>query len=159
MKILIASDHAGFSFKQELIQHFSEDVAFQKSLGSLEFVDLGPLSEERCDYPDFADKVAKEVLKNNSTSNENKTLGVLICGSGQGMAMRANKYPGVRAALCWSVESAQLSRAHNDANILCLGARLLDKQLAYEIFQTFLHTPFEGDRHAARVKKISNPIS
>jgi ribose 5-phosphate isomerase B len=159
MKILIASDHAGFSFKQELIQHFSEIPAAQKNLGEITFINLGPESEERCDYPDFADKLVKELLKTTTSSSESKTLGVLICGSGQGMAMRANKYPGIRAALCWNVESAKLSRAHNDANILCLGARLLDKQLAYEIFETFLHTPFEGDRHAARVKKISNPIS
>jgi ribose 5-phosphate isomerase B len=151
MKIIIASDHAGFSFKQDLLAHLSIEK-------NLKIIDQGPANEDRCDYPDYADKVVKALLEEMKSSTE-PVYGILICGSGQGMAMRANKYTQIRAALCWSVESAQLSRAHNDANILCLGARLLTKDLANEIVQTFLHTPFEGERHAARVKKISNPTA
>lgn len=144
MKIFISSDHAGFSFKQDLIKHFSAQFQFE---------DLGPLSDERVDYPDFADQVVKKLL-----ASPQNNFGILICGSGQGMAMRANKFPNIRAALCWNEEVAQLSRAHNDANILCLGARLLTSENAYKITEIFLKTPFEGERHAARVKKISKTI-
>lgn len=144
MKILIASDHAGFSVKQAVIDQLKK---------SYTVVDLGPENEERTDYPDFADKVIVELEK-----DLQNYVGILICGSGQGMAMRANKYPFVRAALCWNQESAQLSRQHNDANVLCLGARLLDLKTLLATVDVFLTTSFEGGRHGDRVKKISAPF-
>lgn len=145
MKIAIASDHAGFEVKQKIIDKYKTTNAF---------LDLGPASDERTDYPDHADSVAKYISK----SNDSKEIGILICGSGQGMAMRANRYPQIRAALCWSEESAQLARAHNNANILCLGGRLLSFDLICKIIDAFLATPFEGGRHADRVQKITAPI-
>lgn len=144
MKIVIASDHAGFETKQKIINTFKN---------KFEVVDFGPLTDERTDYPDYADKVATHIARHAGE------IGILVCGSGQGMAMRANKYPQIRAALCWSEESAQLSRAHNDANILCLGGRLLDFDLICKIISTFMSTPFEGGRHADRVKKIAAVVT
>jgi ribose 5-phosphate isomerase B len=145
MKIYIGSDHAGFSLKQNVIEYLKK---------SHTVIDLGPKNEDRTDYPDYADKVVAELKKDPTGS-----MGLLICGSGQGMSMRANKYSFVRAALCWSAESAKLSRQHNDANVLCLGARLLDENTVFQILEAFLSTPFEGGRHAERVQKISNPCS
>lgn len=151
MQVHIASDHAGFELKEKL-----------KSLNSqIIWIDHGPSSSERVDYPDFADLVAKKIEEgdgnlNNSQSSE--VRGVLICGSGQGMSIRANRYPHVRAALCWNQESARLSRAHNNANILCLGARLINETTAQEILTVFLNSEFEGGRHLDRVKKLGRPI-
>ncbi len=142
MTIYVASDHAGFAMKQKIVS----SLQFTHSV-----VDLGPFNEERTDYPDEADKVIAELKKDPSAR------GILLCGSGQGMAMRANKYAFVRAALCWNEESAALSRQHNDANVLCLGARLFSEEALVKITQTFLTTPFEGGRHADRVKKVSQP--
>ena len=147
MKILIASDHAGFDLKAKFIERFS-----QSGHGMYEFVDLGPSAPERCDYPDYADKLVAALRK------ESNAMGVLICGSGQGMAIRANKYPEIRAALCWNEESTKLSRQHNDANVLCLGARLIDHDLAYRLFEIFTTVPFEGGRHGDRVKKLSGSL-
>ena len=141
MRVAIASDHAGFEAKQNVILSLKDQF---------QFLDLGPFSEERTDYPDYADKVAQHILKNT------EDMGILICGSGQGMAMRANKYRHVRAALCWNDELTHLARAHNDANILCLGGRVLDQKTLLSSIQVFLNTPFEGGRHAQRVEKISN---
>ncbi|MBY0384583.1 ribose 5-phosphate isomerase B [bacterium] len=143
MKIFIASDHAGFSVKQKVVEFLSKTYSV---------VDLGPTNEDRTDYPDYADKVIAEIKKDLTNS-----LGVLICGSGQGMAMRANKYSFIRAALCWNEESAKLSRLHNDANVLCLGARLLDEKIIFNIVMSFFSSQFEGGRHADRVQKISKP--
>lgn len=145
MKIFIGSDHAGFAAKQKLISKYSSMYTF---------IDQGTDSEERADYPDFADKVAHHVL----SADPKEFIGILICGSGQGMAMRANKYPGIRAALCWDVESAELARAHNDANILCMGGRLLSFDTLCSVFETFMKITFEGGRHAHRVEKISAPL-
>ncbi|MGH1469405.1 MAG: ribose 5-phosphate isomerase B [Bdellovibrionales bacterium] len=144
MKIFIASDHAGFERKTKVIDYLK--------IQSKEVIDLGPSNDERVDYPDFANNVC-ESLKNTSDS-----IGILICGSGQGMAMRANKFSHIRAALCWNAEVAELSRGHNRANVLCLGSRLIEEQLTYKIIDTFLNTPFEGGRHQGRVDKISLPI-
>ena len=149
MKIFIASDHAGFAIKQKVVDFLGKE--FLKN-HQYEVVDLGPQNEDRTDYPDYADKVIAEVKKDSTA------VGVLLCGSGQGMAMRANKYSFVRAALCWNEESAQLSRAHNDANVLCLGARLLPESDLFAALKAFLKTPFEGGRHADRVKKLSHPV-
>lgn len=143
MKIVIASDHAGFETKQKVLENFKN---------KFELVDFGPSTDERTDYPDYADKVASHVARGSGD------IGILICGSGQGMAMRANKYPQIRAALCWSEETAQLARAHNDANILCLGGRVLDFALICKIIDAFLAATFEGGRHADRVKKIALPL-
>jgi ribose 5-phosphate isomerase B len=138
MKLLIASDHAGFAMKQKI-----------KSLASdIEWIDLGPESEDRVDYPDYADKVCKKIISEGGQ-------GVLICGSGQGMAMRANKYKEIRAALCWSEEISKLAKAHNDANVLCLAGRFLPPEEAKKILDAFLKTEFEGGRHTARVEKVS----
>ena len=142
--LFIASDHAGFPIKSSMIEKAS-------TLG-WKVEDLGPSNQDSVDYPDFADQVCMKL----SESPESK--GVLICGSGQGMAMRANKYPHIRAALCWSPESAELSRQHNNANILCVGARLIEKDSLLQILQTFLSVDFEGGRHQARVEKISQGL-
>ncbi len=141
MKLLIASDHAGLSAKSFL----------KTSRPDIEWVDLGSHNDEPVDYPDFANKLIKEKL-------ETDVFGVLICGSGQGMSMRANKFPSIRAALCWTTQSAELARSHNDANVLCLAGRLTSNKEALEILNVFIKTPFEGGRHVDRVKKISAPI-
>lgn len=143
MKAFIASDHAGFETKEKII-------AFAKKNLDIEFKDLGTKKPERVDYPDFASKLSESLI------DEPGHLGVLVCGSGQGMAMRANKYKHVRAALCWSEDSAKLSREHNDANVLCIGARLTQDEEIYKILTTFFSTDFEGGRHADRVAKITN---
>jgi ribose 5-phosphate isomerase B len=139
--IFIASDHAGFAFKARLVE-------FLKGKG-YEVGDLGPSSEARVDYPDFAKAVAGEVLKTPDAH------GILICGSGLGMMISANKVPGIRATCAWNEESARLGRAHNDAQILCLGQRLIDFDTACVCAETFLTTAFEGGRHQQRVDKIA----
>lgn len=141
MKVLIASDHAGIDLKTEL----------KKNLPQIEWEDLGPQSKDSVDYPDFADKVASLIQRDPSRR------GVLICGSGQGMVMRANKYSNVRAALVWMDEIAKLARQHNDANILSLPARFISLEEAARFVNLFLATPFEGGRHAARVEKVGRP--
>lgn len=150
MKILIASDHAGLDLKTHLIQSAAR---LQESLGqAVEWVDLGPTDKSSVYYPDFADKVALHIQQHP------EELAVLICGSGQGMAMRANKYSQVRAALCWNEEIAKLSREHNNANILCLGARFVSPDLGFQILKTFFSTAFEGGRHSPRVAKVTAPV-
>ncbi len=141
MIISIASDHAGFELKEEVIQYL-------KSV-KLSPVDFGCHSLESCDYPDFAHKLALGL------QSQVCQKGILICGSGQGVAMSANKHQHVRAAVCWNEEIAKLARQHNDANVLCLPARFVSKELAIEIVKTFLETEFEGGRHERRRDKIS----
>lgn len=145
MKIYVAADHAGFELKGDLLDSL-------KCNGDYEIHDLGPTSNDRVDYPDFANMVCDQIKLSEDS------LGILICGSGQGMAMRANKYKHVRAALCWNPEIAQLARSHNNANVLCLGSRVIDKTKIYGIVESFLSTEFEGGRHQNRVEKISLPI-
>ena len=139
IKVPIASDHAGFEMKQKLIDFFSQEF---------EFEDLGAYSEESVDYPDFAHKEANLI--------ENKTFekGILLCGSGNGIAITANKHSGIRAALCWTAEIAALARQHNDANILVIPARFIDFEEAKKCVITFFSTEFEGGRHQHRVNKI-----
>jgi len=139
LKVAIASDHAGVELKSHLIQ----------TLTDVDWVDLGPNTSERVDYPDFAKKVAQAV------SQGGTPFGVLICGSGIGMSIAANKIKGIRAALIENPLSARLSREHNDANIICLGERLIGKDMALECVNVFLKTPFQNGRHADRVQKIS----
>lgn len=140
--ILIASDHAGVELKAQLLN----------ANPSLAWGDLGPTDNQSVDYPDYADKLAQELQ---STADD---VGVLICGSGQGMAIRANRYPHIRAALCFTEEMAQLARSHNNANVLCLGSRFTSPELAQKILSKFLSTPFEGGRHERRVNKLSEKI-
>jgi len=135
----IASDHAGYELKKTLIASLQEEFAFD---------DLGAYSDASVDYPDFAHKEAKLI------ADKTYEKGILICGSGNGIAMTANKHKGVRAALCWNAEIAQLSRLHNDANILVLPGRFIDLEQAKNCVKTFFSTDFEGGRHANRVAKI-----
>lgn len=137
--IPIASDHAGFTMKKFLIEKLNENYTV---------VDFGAFSEESVDYPDMIHPLAKSI------EEKKYPLGIILCGSGNGAQMTANKYPHVRAALCWSVEQAQLARRHNNANILSLPARFIENDLAWKMVETFLATDFEGGRHERRVKKI-----
>lgn len=141
MKIAIGSDHAGFEYKEALVNYLQE-------LGH-EVQDFGPADANSVDYPDFAHPVASSV------ENGENTLGVLICGSANGVCMTANKHQGIRAALAWQNEIAALARQHNNANIVCIPARFIDIDLAKKITNTFISTPFEGGRHSNRVDKIS----
>lgn len=136
-KIFVASDHAGVSLKKGILALVKE----KKMIGE----DLGPFVEDSVNYPEYAQRLVQS-LKNSSGSR-----GILICGSGIGMSMVANRYQGMRAALCKSIEEAQLSRQHNNANILCLGARTLSESLNLEIVTTWLTTVFAGDRHQKRI--------
>lgn len=139
--IPIAADHAGFELKEFLINKLEQAGYTLK--------DLGTHSTLSMDYPDVAHPLASAV------NNGKYTFGILICGSGNGMTITANKYAGVRSALCWTVELASLARMHNNANILCLPARFIDKETAFEEVISFLNTDFEGGRHEARVDKIT----
>lgn len=141
MKISIGSDHAGFLLKEVLRQYLTEK--------GFEVKDFGAYSEERADYPDFGHAVA------NSITNKETERGVLICGSGIGISVAANKHKDIRAALCWKEEVASLSRQHNDANILALPARFISVEEAKKCIDVFFSTDFEGGRHAARVNKIN----
>lgn len=140
MKIAIGSDHAGFERKEEVI-------AYLKSKG-IEVLDKGTYSEERADYPDFGHTVAMSVL------NKDADLGIILCGSGNGINMAANKHQGIRSALCWNEEIAALARQHNDANIMALPARFISTETATKCVDAFLNSTFEGGRHADRIKKI-----
>ncbi|TAH26855.1 MAG: ribose 5-phosphate isomerase B [Cytophagales bacterium] len=141
MKIAIGGDHASPVYKNS-IQSMLIDLGH-------EVIDFGTYTEDSVDYPDFAHPVAKSVV------SKEVSLGILICGSGNGVAITANKYPSIRAALCWNSEIASLARQHNDANILCLPARFIDLDLAKSCVKVFVNTEFEGGRHATRVSKIS----
>jgi ribose 5-phosphate isomerase B len=139
-KISIGSDHAGFELKGQVIK-FLEGLKYQVK-------DFGCYSAESMDYPDVAHPVAESVAENKDT------LGVLICGSGNGVCITANKHKGVRASLCWLPELGSLARQHNNANIICLPARFVDKETAFEILSSYLNATFEGGRHQNRVNKI-----
>ncbi len=141
MKIIIGSDHAGFEMK-EMLKSFLE-----KSGHSI--LDKGTYSLESTDYPDYAHAVATAV------ENAKDTLGILLCGSANGVCITANKHQGIRAALCWTEEVAHLAKAHNDANIIGIPARFVSNELAQKMVTIFLATPFEGGRHLRRVEKIA----
>lgn len=141
MKIAIGSDHAGFEYKEALVSYLQE-------LGH-EVQDFGPSDTSSVDYPDYAHPVATSV------ETDENSLGVLICGSANGVCITANKHQGIRAALAWQNDIAALARQHNNANIVCIPARFIDIDLAKKIVSTFISTPFEGGRHANRVEKIS----
>lgn len=141
LPIAIGADHAGFEYKNEIISYLEGQ--------SLPVKDFGTHSSSSADYPDFAHPVANEVMKGMAG------FGILICGSGNGVAMTANKHAGIRAAICWGEELARLARAHNNANIICIPARFVDLGLAKSMVEIFMSTPFEGGRHQQRVAKIA----
>ncbi|TVM18430.1 ribose 5-phosphate isomerase B [Oceanidesulfovibrio indonesiensis] len=138
--VYLGSDHAGYSLKREIIDHITSLKAAAE--------DLGTHTTDSCDYPDFAAAVCKAVAA------KDDTLGILVCGTGQGMAMTANRMPGIRAAVCTNEFAARMARAHNDANVLCLGERILGAGLANSIVEAFLSTAFEGGRHQRRIERI-----
>ena len=139
-KIFISSDHAGYTLK-ESIKVFLNKKGYKYS-------DLGPTNDNRVDYPDFAHKVAKKVKTNKNN------VGILVCGSGMGMNIAANRHKNIRAAQCFNLKSTKLSRLHNDANIITLGSRLISKNNAIKFVDIFLNTKFEVGRHTKRIKKI-----
>jgi len=139
-KIFLSSDHAGYKLKEFIKIHLDKK--------KINYTDLGPFNSERVDYPDYAHKVAKKV------KTDKKHIGILVCGSGMGMNIAANRHKNIRAAQCFNLKSTKLSRLHNDANIITLGSRLLTKKKALNCVSIFLNTKFEGGRHAKRIKKI-----
>ena len=139
-KIILASDHAGFHLKENIKKYL---IKKRKKI-----LDLGTKSTHPVDYPDFAHLLSKKIKSNN------KQIGILVCGSGIGMDMAANKHKNIRAALCNNVKSAKLSREHNDANVISFGARLIEKKIALRCVDIFINTDFAGGRHLRRVKKI-----
>ncbi len=139
-KICIASDHAGFDLKETIKDHLVNKNA--------SIFDLGPYENKTVDYPDYAKKLAERIKAKRSE------VGILVCGSGTGMAISANKIKDIRAAVCYNIKSTRLSRQHNNANIIALGARLTKKSLTLKLVELFLKTRFEGGRHLRRVKKI-----
>ena len=141
LPIAIGSDHAGFGYKKALI-------ALLQKRGN-QVMDLGPFDENSVDYPDYAHPVASAVEEGRAA------CGILICGSGNGVAITANKHAGIRAALCWETALAKLARLHNDANIICIPARFVSRELSFEMIEKFMTTAFEGGRHQNRVNKIT----
>ncbi len=139
-KVCIASDHAGFDLKENI-----KDFLINRHIS---IIDLGPFKNKSVDYPDYAKKIAYRVKQKKSD------VGILVCGSGTGMAISANKIKNIRAAVCYNQKSTRLSRQHNNANIIALGSRLTKKSLSFKLVELFLKTKFEGGRHLKRVKKI-----
>lgn len=141
--ISIASDHAGFEKKEALVKHLQRGLKENQNL-----LDLGPDTDKSTNYTKYAHLVSRDV------NGKEDMCGILLCGTGNGMSMTANKYKSIRAALCWSVEMAIMARRHNDANILCLPARMIGTQKIKQIADAFLSTPFDGGRHVERVRSI-----
>ena len=139
-KISLASDHAGFTLKETIKKKLIKN--------KVKVLDFGPYNKDKVDYPDYAKKVARNI------SSKKTNMGILVCGSGTGMAMSANKLRKIRAAVCYNSVSTRLSRTHNNANILALGSRLTNKREALKLLNIFLSTKFEGGRHLRRIKKI-----
>lgn len=138
MRILITSDHRGISLKKIIVDYL------QKT--GVQILDIGPYTEEACDYPDWVHKLCGEL--------QDGDFGIVICGSGNGVAMTANKWPKVRCAIAWNVELSKLARLHNDANCLSIPANFVDEKVVIDVVQSFLDTKFEGGRHTQRVNKI-----
>jgi ribose 5-phosphate isomerase B len=140
VKFYIANDHAGFNIKSDVVKILKNK--------NCEVIDLGTADCERVDYPDFAHTLCETILK------DEESFGILICGSGIGMSIAANRHKGIRAALCHDAYTAKMARAHNNANVLCFGERILGLGIIESMITAWIETPFEGGRHAARVKKI-----
>ena len=139
-KIFISSDHAGYNLKENIKKKFKRKYLFQ---------DMGTdNSKTSVNYPEYAHRLCKKVSRNN------KNIGILVCGSGMGMSMAANKHKNIRAAVCYSVKNTKLSRLHNNANVITLGSRLTKKNIAFKCIEIFINTKFEGGRHTKRVRKI-----
>ena len=138
--LAVGSDHGGFALKQEIMKHLTER--------GIEYHDYGTYSDESCDYPEYGEATARAVASGECDR------GIVICGTGIGISLAANKVHGIRCALCGDCYSAEMTRRHNDANMLALGARVLGEGLALKIVDTFLDTPFEGGRHARRIEKL-----
>ena len=139
-KIFISSDHAGYKLKEQIKKKFSKKYMF---------IDLGTNNSNiSVNYPDYAHELCKKVAKNH------KNMGILICGSGMGMSMAANRHKKIRAAVCYSLKNTKLSRLHNNANVITLGSRLINKNIAFKCVEAFVNTNFEGGRHIKRIKKI-----
>jgi len=139
MNLYIGSDHAGYQHKKTIIKYLKSK--------KIKVIDMGPETEESVDYPEYAHKVCKKIKEKNK--------GVLICGSGNGISMAANKHKNIRAAICWNKKIAELARKHNDANILSIPARFINEKETIEILNVFLKTEFEGGRHQRRINKIN----
>ncbi|MDZ7742809.1 MAG: ribose 5-phosphate isomerase B [Bacteroidota bacterium] len=144
LTIPISSDHGGYEMKKFLLEKLQDE--------GYNLQDMGTGSMDSVDYPDFIHPLARDV------NNGKNLLGIILCGSGNGAQMTANKYPNVRAALCWNIEQAKLARQHNNANIISLPGRFVEFEAALEMVKTFLNTDFEGGRHERRVKKIPETI-
>lgn len=143
MKILIGNDHAGYSLKLSIIKNLEDKY---------EFFDKGSNSNESVDYPDYASIIAKEI------QSEKGDLGILICGTGNGVCMTANKFKGIRAVICWNEEIAKLAKKHNNANIICMPSRFIKVEEAIKIIESFILEKFEGGRHERRIKKINENL-
>ena len=143
MKILIGNDHAGYSLKLSIIKNLEDKY---------EFFDKGSYSDESVDYPDYASIIAKEI------QSEKGDLGILICGTGNGVCMTANKFKRIRAVICWNEEIAKLAKQHNNANIICLPSRFIKVEEAMKIIESFIFEKFEGGRHERRIKKINENL-
>ena len=143
MKILIGNDHAGYSLKLSIIKNLEDKY---------EFFDKGSYSNESVDYPDYASIIAKEI------QSEKGDLGILICGTGNGVCMTANKFKGIRAVICWNEEIAKLAKQHNNANIICIPSRFIKVEEAIKIIESFILEKFEGGRHERRIKKINENL-
>ena len=143
MKILIGNDHAGYSLKLSIIKNLESKY---------EFFDKGSNSDESVDYPDYASTIAKEI------QSEKGDLGILICGTGNGVCMTANKFKGIRAVICWNKEIAKLAKQHNNANIICIPSRFIKTEEAIKIIESFILEKFEGGRHERRIKKINENL-
>ncbi|WP_200975387.1 ribose 5-phosphate isomerase B [Echinicola sp. 20G] len=140
-KIAIGGDHAGFDYKQQLVSYLTE--------AGFEVKDFGPFTDASVDYPDYVHPLCDAIESGEFVQ------GIVVCGSGNGVAITANKHQGIRAAICWNTDLAALSRQHNDANVISIPARFVPYELAQEMVETFLKTDFEGGRHANRVNKIA----
>lgn len=141
MQIIIGSDHGGYSLKNKIVEHLKEQ--------GIEIIDAGCYSEESCDYPVIAKAVAKQVL-------ETGTKGILVCGTGIGMSIAANRFKGIRASHCTDTFTARMTRMHNNSNILCLGERITGSGLALDIVDIWINTEFEGGRHSRRIDMLEN---
>tara|TARA_B100001057_G_C22596777_1_gene851161 strand:- start:357 stop:806 length:450 start_codon:yes stop_codon:yes gene_type:complete len=146
VNILIGSDHAGYDIKTKIIQHLNNNFTIEN------LIDIGPFNDDRCDYPDIAHTLCNKLIE--YKEQDMKYIGILICGTGIGMSITANKHKDIRCALCHNEYTAEMTRLHNNSNVLALGSRVLDEDMIMNIVNKFINTDFEGGRHLNRVNKI-----